>query len=81
MIRAACVEDYLIGLDRPFYAIVHIQTGKVWYQGQNLDKAADMLEPGTCFGEGLTVNAAIEAATEQAKEFKAASAAKWKGIR
>lgn len=63
MIRAA-MPQVATDIDRPFYAVVHIQSGKVWYQGQNIDSAAVWLEPGTCFSEGITKEAAVQSALE-----------------
>jgi len=52
-----------------YYAVVDVRSRAVRYQGGNLARAADALEPGTCHGRGALVDLAVQDALDWAERF------------
>jgi hypothetical protein len=54
---------------RTKFAVIEIRTGKVLFRGPGLHYAAVALVPGSCCGEGKTVEEAIGDAQRRARAF------------
>lgn len=61
-----------LGPEEPgvFYAVMWIHMEMIVYQGKGLISAAHALEPGTCFGKGMSAASALENAQRQAEWFR-----------
>ena len=53
-----------------FYCVMDYTTRQVLYRGDRLHRAAQALEPGTCYGTGWSAKEAHEAAQAQVNRFK-----------
>ncbi len=52
------------------YEVRWIRVGIVAYRGTSLVKAASALDPGTCYGRGLTPGGAHEDAESEVRKFR-----------
>ena len=56
-----------------YYEVRWRRVGIIAYRGTSLVKAASALEPGTCYGRGLTPGGAHEHAEAEASKFREAA--------
>lgn len=57
----------------PWYCVILVGSHRQLYLGHDDEEAAEQLEPGTCFGTGVTAEDANEAAVRSALSIKAES--------